>query len=484
MQRLWAGFAGVLVLVVMTFAITSAAFPASGAPIVIYAMQNYNGFSTPPSASDPASFNTQVYGAVAPPAAQQQTGTPSDYNGTATDLTANGNQPDGVVQTTCSAFTYANSPGCVAPVSAPSYTFAAVQSWPFYVGGGTSSNVVAGSFSFQTSTDDGSWFVLAGAPFTYAQPGNFNNTTALVPGQAVVNNGGVHGSTAVYSTFNIPTTGQCATNLYYLTFEYFEAAGGAAQLGYQWKTPGASAYANPTQAVLWGEVLYNGAPDPGVSVNVPLPGGGSTTLTTDADGCYGENFASTFGGSATISNVVATDAGHSATQTQSATVPMGCTMGSATPCATYLEFDLGRSVPNVVLYKRITRVVSGGVTVNPTPDPGFAGLNGTVKYAPGLKPGDSVTYTIFFSNAGSIPAQAPASSGLPGPKITDVLPSALTLTGVAAATCCANPSTAIAVTPAAAGNTATWQFAAPLPTANPHTPTIIQGSVSVTGKVN
>jgi uncharacterized repeat protein (TIGR01451 family) len=481
-RRLSIALLALIAAVGVTVAVTRAAFTTVGPPIVIFAIPAYNGTSTPPTTNDPASFNTAVYGSTIPPAAQQQSGTPSSYNGTGTDITANGNQPQGVVQVACTNFTYTNSPACVGPASLPNNTFIAVQSWPFYVGGGSSSNVTAGSFSFQTNTDDGSWFVLAGSPFTYAQPGNFNNTTALVPGTAVVNNGGIHASTSVYSTFTIPTTGQCATNLYYLTFEYLEAAGGAAYIGYQWQPPGASSYQNVSQAVLWGQVLYNGAPDAGVSVKVPLPSGGSTTLTTDANGCYGENFASTWSGTTTISNVVATDATHSASLTQSATVPMGCTIGSSTPCATYLEFDLGKSVPNIVLYKRITKVVSGGVTTVPTPDPGPTGLAGTVTYTAGLKPNDQVTYTIYFSNAGSIPAQG--KSGLPGPTLSDPLNAHLTLSSVSAAACCANPSTSITITPSSTGNTASWQFAAPLPTANPHTPTTIQGSVSVTATVN
>jgi hypothetical protein len=107
--------------------------------------------------------------------------------------------------------------------------------------------------------------------------------------------------------------------------------------------------------------------------------------------------------------------------------------------------------PALQIVKRIVSVTTLGPTpgpttrprtIVPTPDPGSAtGILGTANY-PAVYPGDSVTYAIYYLNAGGANAVAPGatSSGAgPGPTFTDALPSALAYAGSFSSTCCLNP---------------------------------------------
>ncbi|MHB8144741.1 MAG: hypothetical protein ACYDEW_03775, partial [Vulcanimicrobiaceae bacterium] len=143
--------------VVATLAIFSATagatFPTNGAPLYVY-QETFNGLATIPNYNDPASFNTAYYGGPTPPPADLL-GT-SQFDGTSTDLTAPGNQPSGVIVVNpCTGFTYGNSNGCAAASTATTSDeteFMTVQSWPFYVGSSTSSNVNPGTFAVETYT--------------------------------------------------------------------------------------------------------------------------------------------------------------------------------------------------------------------------------------------------------------------------------------------------------------------------------------------
>ncbi len=473
--------AAVVTVLAVFSATAGATFPSNGAPLYVY-QETFNGLATIPNYNDPASFNTAYYGGPTPPPGDLL-GT-SQFDGTSTDLTASGNQPPGVIVVNpCTGFTYNNANGCAAASTATTSNeteFMTVQSWPFYVGSSTSSNVNPGTFAVETQTDDGSWMTLSGQAYTYAQPGNFQNTAGLTAGVAAVDNGGMHSPAGVTSTFTIPGTGECATNLYYLTFEYFEAAGGQASVGYSWQPPGAPSQTTIPQAVVWGQVLYNGQPEPGATISIPLPGGGTVTVTSDTSGCFGYNYPPTWAGALNVGTVKATDTPHgSRTQKNKNTI---VTMGDAT----FVQFSFPNPVPYVNLFKRITQIQTKGPTpapgatyqtVVPTPDPnnppGVAGTANTLN----VYPGDIVTYTIYFDNSGSTPAYYPNLTDVLSPDMTYVL-------GSATGTCCINPTVSIPITPSVSGNTVTWTLATPLPTASPLSPQTIQGNVSVQAKVN
>ena len=162
-----------------------------------------------------------------------------------------------------------------------------MQTWPFYVGDGASSNLNPGTYTFETTSADGSYVMLAPAPDTFAQPGDFAGTSGLTAGAALVNNGGLHPETSVTGSVTIGAQ-TCESSIYWATSEYFYAEGGAAFTEYSWQTPGASGTAPVTQDVLWGRVTRHTVPVPGDSIAITV-GSNSTVVTTDAAGCYGFN---------------------------------------------------------------------------------------------------------------------------------------------------------------------------------------------------
>jgi hypothetical protein len=302
-----------------------------GPGIAIYSMP-VNGFTDPNnggSSGDPAGFNQLVYGTAVPPAANL-VGSTSVYGGHPkkyAELTkrAQSDQFAGVLVMGCNGFANNTKTGnCIAAQGSTSSNileFAAVQSWPFYVGAATSSNVPPGQFGFETSSDDGSYLVLAPAAFTYAQPADFQGTTGLVAGTALVQNGGAHGPGSRTGSVQI-AAGNCAANLYWLTMEWYEILGGYSGISYNWTIPGASGAQQATQSVLWGHVTLGGNPAAGATIAVGLGKHGSANLVTDSNGCYGYNYQP-FAGTQTVS-VTATV--NSVQQTQQAQI----TTGSAT----------------------------------------------------------------------------------------------------------------------------------------------------------
>jgi uncharacterized repeat protein (TIGR01451 family) len=435
----------------------------AGPPVYAY-RANYSGVVAPGVQTQPSAWNAQanVFGSTVPPAADL-TGSTSTFGGspgTATDVTTVANEITGSALLACTTFMYNNTGAyCAAAAGSTASNvneLVAVQSWPFYVGSGTSSNVNPGAFSLETSSDDGSWLVLAPAAFTYTQPANFQGATGLTAGNAVVNNGKVQSYTSVTGTANI-AAGNCAANVYWLTWEYYEAEGGEADFEYSWKPPGAAALGQATQGVVWGQVDRNGTPTAGDTVSVSIPGSGTQTVTTDANGCYGYNYTP-FSGAQTIT-VTATDNTQSATQTTS------LTMGNVDQ----VNFNFA---PKLLLYKRITQVVTLGptpgptttaTTIVPTPDPSNpTGVTGTSSFVPGVYPGDIITYTIFFANAGIL--KASGSTTALGPTFADNIPTNTTLVaGSPTFTCCANPNSTIGATITTTAAAVNWAMQSPLP---------------------
>jgi uncharacterized repeat protein (TIGR01451 family) len=425
----------------------------------------YNGTGDPGGPSQPSTFNAQtnVFGATVPPASAL-TGSTSTFGGSpgaTVDLTTNANLVTGAAQIACLLFTYTNGTGLCAAANGSTITnvseLVLVQSWPFYVGANTSSNVNPGAFGAETTSDDGSYLVLAPAAFTYAQPANFQGATGLTAGTALVNNGFVQSATSRTGSFAVGA-GNCAANLYWLTWEYFEAEGGQAAIEYSWKPPGATAYGQVSQGVVWGQVSHNGTPTGGDTIVVSVPGGTSATLTTDANGCYGYNYTP-FAGAQTIT-VTATTGG---AQSSSATTSL--TMGNVQQ----VNFNFA---PKLTLYKRITQVVTYGATpgpattpqtIVPTPDPtNPAGVTGTSSFLPGVYPGDTIAYTIFFTNTGNL--KATGTSLTTGPTFSDSIPANTTLVaGSPSFTCCTNPTSTIGATIASTASAVTWAMASPLP---------------------
>jgi uncharacterized repeat protein (TIGR01451 family) len=453
----------------------------AGPPVFAY-RAGYNGQVAPGQQTDPATFNAQatVFGSATPPNADL-TGSTSTFGGSpgvATDVTTVTNQVSGTALLTCGAFLYTNGAGnCDAAAGSTTTNvneFLLVQSWPFYVGAGTSSNVNPGAFTAETGSDDGSYLVLAPAAFTYAQPASFQGATGLTAGKAMVNNGLVQSYTSVSGTFNV-AAGNCAANLYWLTWEYFEAEGGQSQIEYSWRPPGSGALGQTTQGVVWGQVERNGTPASGDSVVVTVPGGANQTVKTDANGCYGYNYTP-FAGTQTIT-VTATDNTQSASQTTS------LTMGNVQR----VNFNFA---PQLTLYKRITQVVTLGPTpgptttprtIVPTPDPSNpTGVIGTSNYLPGVVPGDQLTYTIFFANTGLLPATGTTLTV--GPAFTDNIPASTTLvTGSPAFSCCTNPASTTGATITTTTGAVKWVMQAPLPVSSTGG---IQGNFTLQVKVN
>ncbi len=141
----------------------------------------------------------------------------------------------------------------------------------------------------------------------------------------------------------------------------------------------------------------------------------------------------------------------------------------------------------VVLYKRITQVLSYGPTpspsttpaaIVPTPDPSSPpGVAGTAALGRGFYPNDLVTYTVYFTNTGIGPAIGPGGTG---PTFSDPLSALLAyVAGSQAFACCNSPATTIGATFSQAGSTLRWQMAAPLPLPSPSgTAAPVQGSFS------
>ena len=470
----------VAVIVGVCAVIASAAVSGPGAPVFVY-QTTYNGTTPEPGGSDPATFNTAVYGAATPPAADLLASS-STWGGQPllNELIA-GNQFDGTQLYPCpSAFFLTCDPSgnaVASTVSTPTqvFEFIAVQSWPFYVGKGASSNINNGKFTLETTSADGSWLVLGAAAFTYAQPGNFQRATGLSAGNAVVNNSGNHAPTSVQGSFTIDAAQDCAINIYWVTMESAEAEGGAAQIEYSWDPPGKITFSQMTQSVIYGQVRYLGTGAAGETVVVSDPNGGTHTLTTDSQGCYGYNYLP-YSGTQPIT-ITATDTANTG---QTITVTDNLPMGGGVR----QDFDFPIAGPNVQMFKRITRISTLGPTpgptttpriITPTPDPGsLTGVNGTVNYGP--FPGDILTFTIYFRNIGG----GQAGSGGTGPTFQDVLalPQAY-VGGSQTFTCCTSPTGTIGAAVTQTGQTLKWVMAAPLRTPAPSgTAAPIQGNMS------
>ena len=471
----FAAFATVLVLAVAPrLAAAGVTFP--GPPVYVYKL-NANGTTTPGSQPDAATFNAQatVLGSATPPNAALL-GSASTYggnNGTVAaslDITQTAYTLSGTTiilsgSSACgAAFTYTNgngtTTGCVAASGSTASNvnaLVAVQSWPFYIGAIGSSNLGPGAYTFETATDDGSYVVVAPAAFTYAQPANFGGATGLTAGTAVLSNGvaesvGTRGGTA---TFAVQST--CASNLYYETFEYEEILGGGAYIGYFWQLPGSAANVSQTQSVVYGRVIRNGAPASGDTVTIALPTGGTATETTDANGCYGYNYAS-YAGSTTASVTV-----------NDTVVNQSYGSSTALPAGNAQRFDfVFPQNPSVQLYKEITQVATYGPTpgptttprvIVPTPDPtNPPGVAGTSNFLPGVYPRDIITYTVFFGNYGGNTALGAGKVG--GPTFSDALAAPLTYkTGSQTFACCVNPTSTNSATFSLAGQTLQWTLA-------------------------
>ncbi len=455
----------------------AAALSQPGAPVYVYQLTG-GGLTVFSNATQPSLFNAaaNAFGSAIPPAGTflSSASTFGGSLGAPVDLTLAANQLAGTALLTCTTtadFMYTNTPACDAAsgsIAGAVHEFAAVQSWPFYVDSGTASNVKNGTFTLETDSDDGSWLVIAPAAFTYAQPGNFQNATGLTAGTAVVNNGNVQSLTSKTGTVSIAAAGAggaCANNLYWLTWEYFEVEGGESAIEYSWQPPGAGALTTPTQGVVYGQVTKSGAGKSGETVSVSVNGGAATTLTTDVNGCYGYNLPPS--ASAQSVSLTAKDTASGATYTQ--------IVSDSSGSAVVQNFAFPLGPPSVTLYKRITQVVSNGVTTVPPPDAGNpAGVLGTVAYAAGVKPGDAITYTVYFVNAGTTNAL--------GPTLSDAIPAHTTLVaGSPAFTCCSNPTASTTAT-LTTGATVTFSMNAPL--APSTVAGAVQGSFTFTVTVN
>jgi hypothetical protein len=271
-------FGAAIVLCALT---ASAAVNGPGPPVSVYET-TFNGTTTGPTGSDPAHFNTTVWGSAAPPAASLLANT-STYNGALINQLTAGNQFAGTQLWTCTAalFTYCTGTQAVASTvgnNTQVFEFAIVQSWPFYVDSGASSNVNPGAFTAETTSDDGSWLVLGPTALSYAQPANFRGVTGLTAGTAMVENSADQAPTSKTGTFTVARQAGCGDNLYWLTMEYDEAEGGDAQIEYSWQPPGAGALGRVTQGVVFGQVRYTGTGTAGESVQVTDPNGGTQRL--------------------------------------------------------------------------------------------------------------------------------------------------------------------------------------------------------------
>lgn len=276
-------------------------FKQNGPTLFAYAFR-YDGFTDPTGGGvqhDAAAFNslTAVLGESVPPKSAL-TGRASTYGGSpgvqtniedptlrfsgTVPLKCGGNFSHGQASAICKA--------AKGSVNGSVHEFGFVQSWPFYVDVPSSSNLNPGTFGMESTTDDGAFFMLAPAAFAYAQPGNFKGATGLTAGTAVTQNEDLFGPSQATGTFTIAAQATCGNNLYWLTWEYFEAFGGGAGMEYSWVPPGSNTFGQVTQSVISGHVSRAGHSIAGDAVSVSLPGGGFASLVTDASGCFGYNF--------------------------------------------------------------------------------------------------------------------------------------------------------------------------------------------------
>lgn len=276
-------------------------FKQNGPTLFAYNV-NYDGFTDPTGGQkqhDAASFNIlDVVFRTSVPPASSLTGRASTYGGSPGVVT-NIEDPtlrfSGTVPLKCGGnFSHGQSfaicKAAKGSVNGSVHEFGFVQSWPFYVDAVSSSNVNPGTFGMESTTDDGAFFMLAPAAFTYAQPANFRGATGLTAGMAITQNEDLFGPSQATGIFTIAAQPTCGNNLYWLTWEYFEAFGGGAGMEYSWVIPGTSSFAQVTQSVIWGRVTRAGQGVAGDAVSVSLPAGGSAPLVTDAGGCFGYNF--------------------------------------------------------------------------------------------------------------------------------------------------------------------------------------------------
>ena len=273
-----------------------------------------DGFTDPNnggSSSDSGAFDELVYGQESPPSSYLLSsattfgGSPGAYIEFTTEPATK--QASGAVLLPCASY-FGHSSGSGQCVAAKHSTekgkkpkideVLMVQSWPFFVGDGGSSNYGSGSYGFEATSDDGTFVDIAPAAFTYTQPGDFQGASGLTAGQAVVANGGIHGPQSGTGSVQIAAS-TCAANLYWATFQFDELEGGSAGFEYSWAPPGTSGQNQATQTVVWGEVTSGGTPLAGASVKVTVPKGSAATLVTDAGGCYGYNYLP-FSGEPTI----------------------------------------------------------------------------------------------------------------------------------------------------------------------------------------
>lgn len=302
----------------------AASLYATSSGLNVYALTGVNGLYTPiayqtspPTTHDPAAFNSgsDIFNSQVPPITLLQSSTNTAGRWFAGDASvissgynfgASGNAFPGMKDVTCTNSGIFSSTETTCAVAAGSsfngdggtvQEFVAVQSWPFYVGSGASSNLSTGSYCGTVGSDDGTYLVLAPSPFTYAQPGNFAQATGLTSRTAFVNNGAAQAyreNAFSAATVNIGAASSGAAapdaNLYWITMEYVELLGGPASLSYTWGpcTSSSLQSGGMSQGVVYGQVRHNGAADPSVQVNVS-----GTILTTDSNGFYGYNYTPT-----------------------------------------------------------------------------------------------------------------------------------------------------------------------------------------------
>jgi uncharacterized repeat protein (TIGR01451 family) len=447
----------------------SATVSLAGPPVYVYEDAG-NGQTAFPVYVEPSLFNSATTGVgAATPPSSTLLGNTSTFGGSPTapyDTTSNPLAGEIVLSCPSSTtdFKYPNTTtGCAAAtgsVAGNVREFIAVQSWPFYVGATGSATLTPGTYTFETDTDDGSWVVIAPAAFTYAQPANFQYATGLTAGTAVVAAGNLQAPTQITgtTTFAAPASGAtCASGLYYETFEYFEAQGGGAAIEYSFEKPGATTFTQVPQDVIYG-------------ISYTANGGTATTLTTDTNGCYGIDLAPSTSAQSVAITATDTSTGQTQTQTDSATSGNAVVQNFAFP-----------NVPSITLYKRITKVVSGGVTTTPANDANNpTGVSGTVSYTAGVKSGDQITFTIYFVNLGTLQAQG--TTALTGPTFTDPVPANTTLVANSESfTCCSNP-TQTATGTLTANTSVSYAMSTPLQVTTLKTG--VQGNFSFTVTVN
>jgi hypothetical protein len=298
----------------------------NGPKLYVYSVP-VDGFTDPNnggSSPDSGAFDELVYGQSSPPSSDLLSSA-TTFGGNPGNYIEFTNQPaskqaSGAILLPCgSSFSHnSNSGQCVAAKHSTEKTktpkiseVLMVQSWPLFVGDGGSSNYGSGTYGFEATSDDGTYFDIAPAAFTFTQPGDFQGATGLTAGQAVVANGGIHGPQSGSGSVQIAAS-TCAANIYWLTFQFDELEGGDSGFEYSWAPPGQGGQNQVTQAVVWGEVTSGSAPLAGATVKVTVPKGSPANLVTDAGGCFAYNYLP-FSGEPTIT-VTATVDGHKLAQ--------------------------------------------------------------------------------------------------------------------------------------------------------------------------